>query len=78
MNCTRIVSRVITCATWFACAAAQAGIITVIAGEPTSKRDALRVSAAIGERAAPPARAPTWRIDYLRALEEDLPRRKRR
>lgn len=44
MNCTRIVSRVITCATWFACAAAQAGIITVIAGEPTSKRDALRVS----------------------------------
>ena len=38
------------------------------------QRDALRVSAAIGERAAPPAGA----IDYLRALEEDLPRRKRR
>ncbi|MCK6434426.1 MAG: PhnD/SsuA/transferrin family substrate-binding protein, partial [Aquabacterium sp.] len=44
MNCTRIVIRVIACAAWLASAAAQAGIITVIAGEPTSKRDALRVS----------------------------------
>lgn len=44
MNCTRIVRLVIACAAWLASAAAHAGIITVIAGEPTSKRDALRVS----------------------------------